>query len=507
MSETRTVEMLPGECWWGGAVNLGHAMPLDAESVCVIDPNGGRENDQFAPLYLSSKGRYLWSERPYCLKAEKGRLVCEGVGEILLGEGYENLRGAYSAACQAFFSFTGELPDRRFFTQPQYNTWIELGTDQTTDHILRYARGILEHGLPAGILMIDEGWQADYGIFEFNKEKIPDPAKLVYELHQMGFGVMLWVTPTVACAGPQFKKLRDQNFLIRDAEGEIALRAWWNGYSAVLDLTNPDAAAWYHRELKRLITCYGVDGFKFDAGDAYFYTDDDQTYRPVLAREQTAVFNEVGSHYALNEFRAAWKFGGKPIVARLHDKYHRWNDFGLNTLIPHTLLQGLLGYAYCCPDMVGGGILDCFNQGQKMDEELFVRWAQANALMGMMQMSISPWRVLDADNAALVVEAMKLHASLGEQFYTMAQETAHTGEPISRHMSYVYPDDGLEKVDAQFMLGETILAAPVLERGAKEKTVYLPKGKWLGWNGQTYEGGQTVTLPVTLRDIPRFTRL
>ena len=87
----------------------------------------------------------------------------------------------------------------------------------------------------------------------------------------------------------------------------------------------------------------------------------------------------------------------------------------------------MLGYAYCCPDMVGGGILDCFNKGQKMDEELFVRWAQANVFMGMMQMSVSPWRVLNEENAARVVKALKLHASLGETFYRLAQNAAQTG--------------------------------------------------------------------------------
>ena len=504
---TQTFPMLPGECWWGGCVNQGHLMPLNEKSRVLMDPFHGRENDQFAPLYVSSKGRYLWSERPYTLRAEKGVMTCEGVGEAVLSEGHGDLKGAYLAACAAHFPFTGTLPDQRFFTQPQYNTWIELGTDQTTDNILRYARGILEHGLPAGILMIDEGWQQDYGIFEFNKTKIPDPARLIYDLHQMGFAVMLWVTPNVACAGPHYYPLRDKGYLLRDKDGKIAIREWWTGFTAVLDLTHPEASRWYHGELRRLMECYGVDGFKFDAGDVYFYQDDDQSHVPMLAREQTAVFNEIGAQYSLNEFRAAWKFGGQPIAARLHDKYHSWDHFGLNTLIPHTLLQGLLGYAYCCPDMVGGGMIGCFDKGQKMDEELFIRWAQANAFMGMMQMSVSPWRVLTEENAALVVGAMKLHASLGEKCYALAQHAAKTGEPITRHMAYAFPGEGLEGVDTQFMLGDDLLAAPVLEQGAKEKAVFLPRGRWQDWKGQVWEGGRAVTLPVTLADIPHFTRL
>lgn len=156
------------------------------------------------------------------------------------------------------------------------------------------------------------------------------------------------------------------------------------------------------------------------------------------------------------------------IVARLHDKYHSWNDFGLNTLIPHTLLQGLLGYAYCCPDMVGGGILDCFNKGQKMDEELFVRWAQANALMGMMQMSVSPWRVLNEENAPEWSMPETARFS-GRHLLPAGAECRQTGEPITRHMAYAFPGQGFESVSTQFMLGDRLLAAPVLEKGATEK--------------------------------------
>ena len=74
-------------------------------------------------------------------------------------------------------------------------------------------------------------------------------------------------------------------------------------------------------------------------------------------------------------------------------------------------------------------------------------------------------------------------------------------------MAYAFPDEGLEGVDTQFMLGDDLLAAPVLEQGAKEKTVFLPRGRWQDWKGQVWEGGRVITLPVTLADIPHFTRV
>ena len=252
---------------------------------------------------------------------------------------------------------------------------------------------------------------------------------------------------------------------------------------------------------------YGVNGFKLDAGDRYFYRDDDATCRPTTAREHTTLFNRIGETYALNEFRSAWNFGGRPIVARLQDKKHNWDTDGLSTLIPNTIVQGLLGYAYCCPDMVGGGEMGSFERGEPIDGELFVRWAQASACMGMMQMSISPWRVLPAEQAKLVSDAIRLHASLAERICALAEHAAKTGEPIVRHMAYVFPDEDFETVNDQFMLGDTLLVCPVLEKGATKRRVRLPAGKWAGWRGECIEGPANLTLDVTLADLPRFERL
>ena len=498
------VEILENEYWWGGVVNDGHKMPLHRGSECIVDMSAGQDQDQFAPLFLSSKGRYIWSERPFVLRSESGQLTCQGPDQIQLCEGFENLRGAYLAACEKHFPFTGKTPPSEFFTMPQYNTWMELGTEQTADNIRRYAKGLCDHGLPPGVLMIDEGWQEEYGIFEFNRNKIPDPATLIGELKEWGFSVMLWVTPFVSSAGPRYKWLADRGYLICDENGEPVIRRWWNGWSAVMDLTNPETVEWYHSQLQSLMDRYGVDGFKFDAGDCHFYRDNDNVHTPMLAREQTATFNALGERYAFNEFRAAWKFGGHGIVARLQDKHHRWQDFGLDVLIPHTVMQGLLGYAYCCPDMVGGGAYGDIKDIKQIDQELFVRWAQASALMGMLQLSVAPWRVLTEKNTNLVLAAADLHNSFGLMFWNLAQDSAQTGEPIVRHMDYVFPGEGFETEQTQFMLGDSILVAPVLERGAESRKVRLPKGSWRDWKGTVYPGGTMVTVSAPLNELPWF---
>lgn len=493
------IRIFDNEAWWGGNVNVGHLFPITKDTCLSFDLNRGLEgSDQFAPLLLSSEGRFLWSEKAFSVRAENGILHVETDGGAELTDGCGNLRGAYLTAMKRHFPFSGKMPDELFFTAPQYNTWIELGTDQTTDNILRYAEGILAGGLKPGVLMIDGGWQEDFGVFEFHARKVPDPKALIDRLHEWGFKVMLWVSPIVSSAGDRFKMLRSKGYLVRVNSWRAAVRDWWSGHSAVLDLTNPEACAWMHGEMRRLMELYGVDGYKFDAGDAYFYRDDDVIFCPMPARDHTTCFNEVGAAYRFNEFRAAYKFGGREIVARLHDKNHSWDHFGLNTLIGHTVMQGLLGYAYGCPDMVGGGQIKGAAGLGTLDEELYLRWVQANSLMGMMQLSIAPWRVLSAEHFEIAKKYIQLHEDYGQHFAALARHAAETGEPPVRCPEYQFPHEGLAQVTDEYMLGDDLLVAPVLEKGARERRVHLPHGTWLSDEGKIYEGGQVITESVPL---------
>ena len=502
------ISFLPGEYWYGIRANDGMSMPLSAQSDYEADIDPNTDCNQCNPLLVSTKGRYIWCDTGFSVTCREGRLsVRSRKAPLIEGDGLENLRQAYGEACRRHFAPAGQMPPEDFFRIPQYNTWIELMYDQNQRDVLAYAQGILDSDLPAGILMIDDGWAEDYGRWEFNRRLFPDPKGMMDHLHALGFKVMLWTCPFISPDSVEFKQLRDRGLLVRDAAGDPAIRPWWNGYSAVLDLSHPEAAAWYREKNDRLMREYGVDGFKFDAGDGSFYRDDDQTYGHVSAAEQTELWAQLGAAYPYNEFRACFKAAGLPLVQRLADKYHQWESNGVKTLIPNELLQGLLGYAYTCPDMIGGGdYLSFLNESTSLDEELFVRYAQCAALMPMMQFSAAPWRVLSEENARLCVEAALLHIRMSDRIISLARHAAETGEPIVRYMEYQFPGQGLEAITDQFMLGEDLLVAPVLQKGARTRTVRLPQGHWRYVDGTAYAGG-TVTVPAPLECLPYFERI
>lgn len=106
-------------------------------------------------------------------------------------------------------------------------------------------------------------------------------------------------------------------------------------------------------------------------------------------------------------------------------------------------------------------------------------------------------------------EAIKLRYSLIPYFYSLLYEASTVGSPIMRPLVYEFQDDPKVRDESfEFMLGSSLLVANVVDKGQKKKQIYLPVGaKWIDLNtNRTYDGGQTITIPVELSSIPMFLR-
>lgn len=509
------LQMLDGEYWWGGLSSVGHETPYDSSAKISHDLWGDNAGNQAQPLLLSNKGRYVWSEEPIKYDFDKGKItVSTRAGKILSGTAGKNLRDVYQYVSREFFPSNGRIPEELLFTHPQYNTWIELMYDQNEKDILKYAQAIIDNGYPPGVLMIDDNWQENYGIWEFSPRRFTDPKGMIKKLHGMGFQVMLWVCPFVSPDSTVFRKLAEDGLLILDPQktqnilwantkNRAAIIRWWNGASACLDLSNPKSREWFKARLDHLVNEYGVDGFKFDAGDAGFYGNDVVSFdSKAIPNDHSAYFAEIGLQYPLNEYRASWKMAGLPLAQRLRDKGHEWGD--LAKLIPDLLSQSVMGYAYTCPDMIGGGEYRSFLNTQKIDEELGVRSAQVHALMPMMQFSVAPWRILSKEKNKICLEMARLHHLMGDKILALAKESSKSGEPIVKPMAMAFPSCGYETIKDQFVLGETIIVAPVIKKGAISRSVVLPEGEWKADDGRIYKGGRIIDVEAPLERLPYF---
>jgi alpha-glucosidase len=514
LSETKP---LPNEKWYGAFTAKAYCnTPLKdltfqpyAMNEVKKDLNRDNRGNQAAPLLVSNKGRYVWSNEPFAFEFKGGTLIIYSDHENVEAKpsAGATLRDAYVAAKDKHFPASGKTPNSLMFKMPQYNTWIELGTDQNQAAIKKYADDVVANNFPTGVFMIDDNFSKYYGNFEFDKAAFPDAKGLIDYLHEKNFRIMLWVTPFVSPDSKEFKELaKMKGLVLQKGSKKPALVKWWNGYSGCIDLTNPQAFNWFRTKLKNLQRDYGVDGFKFDAGDFDFYIKDG-AYYPNEATNTTGpvqaeMLGKLGLEFDFNEFRAAWKNGNQPLAQRLQDKQYSWDD--LKLLVPDMISAGIIGSPFTCPDMIGGGLRLNFENidYSRFDQELMIRSAQTQALMPMMQFSVAPWRVLDTMHLRICREAAWLHANMGNYINDLAQQAAKDGEPIVRHMEYAFPNEGFESSDGQYMIGK-YLVAPVVDKGTK-KEVKLPKGNWRDELGNTYVGGQTIEMNIPLNRLPYF---
>lgn len=507
------VDLLPGERWWGGAVADGKSMPFGDQShrrdlrVNVgfpDDPTDGA--NQAAPLLISNRGRWVWSDGPFAFAVTASELVVTG-GTPTLATAGGTLAEAFRAASAAHFPPTGRAPAEGMFAGPQYNTWMELPYTPTQQGVLDYVRGLLDAGFPPGAVMIDDRWSIAYGDWRFDPLAFPDPAAMVAQLHAWGCPVMLWLVPYISPDGPNFRRLEADGLLLRDPDGATAIRRWWNGFSAILDSSNPDARRWLRGGLDTLVEQYGVDGFKLDGGDFRDYLPGDIGHGTTEIAGHCRAWGEIGLSYPFNEYRSGWQRGGQPLAQRLHDKPGRWDEAGLLSLIPEGIAQGLLGYPFNCADMVGGGALG-LTERSDLDQELFVRYAQVAALFPMLQFSLAPYRVLDPEPLAAVLDVVRLRQRLLPELLSWVDDAARTGEPILRPLAYDFPGDTIaEQIVDQFTLAGAVLVAPVLQKGATSRRIWFPAGRWQAADGAMHEGPAWAEIPVSLADLPWFRRV
>jgi alpha-glucosidase len=121
----------------------------------------------------------------------------------------------------------------------------------------------------------------------------------------------------------------------------------------------------------------------------------------------------------------------------------------------------------------------------------------------MMQFSVAPWRVLDEAHFNAVKKSVEIRAKFTPLILDLARKSSKTGEPIMSNLEYYFPNQGLETITDQFMLGENVLVAPMVQKGNSRKVV-LPKGNWKADDGKTYKGGKTIEIEVPLQRLPYF---
>ena len=157
-ADSRTVvEPLPGEKWWGGILERGWEMPYgNTRKPVDLSWAGGVT----APFFVSSAGRYVWSDKPFVYAFTNDVLYIssktEKVEPVVAGK---SLKEAYLVASAKHFPFNGKTPAELLFTLPQWNNWIEIAIQgMTQKSVDAYTEALAKSGFPCGVYLMDGGW-------------------------------------------------------------------------------------------------------------------------------------------------------------------------------------------------------------------------------------------------------------------------------------------------------------------------------------------------------------
>ncbi|XP_042311260.1 myogenesis-regulating glycosidase [Sceloporus undulatus] len=415
-----------------------------------------------------------------------------------------DITSVHKYVAQSYFKKPLKIPSEKMFRFPIWSTWAMYKKEVDQDKILEFAQMIQKYGFRYSHIEIDDMYMEHYGDFDFDPQKFPCVTEMFEKLKKEGLNVTVWIHPFVHKDSPNFEVGIERQFFLTETMGTLpAMVKWWNGIGAILDFTNPSARDWFQSQLVQLHSKYGISSFKFDAGETCYLPNHFRTFQPL---SDPSIWSR---HYAqmaipfyeLAEVRVGYQSQNISCFVRIIDRDSIWGyELGLKSLIPTVLTLGLLGYPFILPDMIGGNFLPNKTEGAVdiPNKELYIRWLELSAFMPSMQFSIPPW-LYDREVIDIALKFTRLHESLvAPLLLELAGEITDTGDPIIRPIWWISPnDESTHKIDSQFLIGDTLMVAPVLEMGKQERDIYIPAGKWRSYKGELFD-----KTPILLKDYP-----
>ena len=472
----------------------------NGQVIEIWNEDGGTASEQAyknIPFYLTNRGYGVFINHTGKVSLEIGTEVVDKVQISVPGEELEiffiygkNPREIIKRYTD-FLGKPAKVPDWSF------GLW--LSTSFTTNYdeatVNSFLDGMAECEIPVSAFHFDCFWMKEFSWsdFEWDSAVFPDPAGLIKRLHDKGYRVCVWTNPYIAQMSSLFPEAKEKGYLIKRPDGSVWQWDLWQPGMAIVDFTNPDACTWFQSKLQKLIDI-GVDSFKTDFGeriptDVVFSDGSDpvrmHNYYPYLYNK--VVFELLGRKpnketvvFARSATAGCQKF---PI---------HWGGDNESTFesMAGTLRGGLSmalsGFGYWSHDI--GGFEGTPNP------DVFKRWVAFGLLSSHSRLHGSgsyrvPWLI--DDEASVVTQFFtNLKISLMPYILKMSEIVHTQGIPIMRPMMMEFPEDpSCLYLDRQYMLGESILVAPIFNSDGVAD-FYLPTGKWTSLiTGKSVEGG------------------
>ena len=492
-----------GECVYG----LGErftSFVKNGQGVDMWNQDGGTSSEQSyknIPFYLTNHGYGVFVNHPEHVSFEMASEKVERVQFSVPGESLE------------YFIIHGPSPKKildrytaltgRPALPPAWSFGLWLSTSFTTDYdektITSFVDEMAARDIPLHVFHFDCFWMKEFNWcdLQWDSRFFPDPQGMLARLKSRGLRVCVWINPYIAQRSVLFDEAAQKGYLLLKPNRDIWQTDMWQAGMGIVDFTNPDACTWFADKLRALLKM-GVDTFKTDFGeriptDVVYHDGSDplkmHNYYTYLYNKTVfdLLQDERGEGDALVFARSATTGGQQFPVHWGGDSTATFESMAES--LRGGLSLGLSGFGFWSHD-IGG-----FEQTASAD--VYKRWAAFGLLSSHSRLHGSssyrvPWNY-DEEAVSVLSKFTKLKCSLMPYLFRAAIQAHEQGTPMLRAMMLEFPNDpACDYLDLQYMLGDSLLVAPVFSHDGCV-SYYVPEGHWTNLlNGNVIEGPRWV---------------
>ncbi|RTR27570.1 DUF5110 domain-containing protein [Robertmurraya yapensis] len=398
---------------------------------------------------------------------------------------------------------------------------------ETEAEVRELAQNFIEKDIPVDVIHLDIHYMNGYRVFTFDKEKFPNPDQLIADLKEMGIRIVPIVDPGVKkdAEYPIYQEGVLGDHFCKYIEGDIYNGEVWPGVSAFPDFTEEKVRKWWG-EKHAFYTSMGIEGIWNDMNEPAVFNESKTMDLEVMHRNDghPTTHRELHNVYGLLMGQATYEgmkenLQGKRPFLLTRAGYAGVQRYGsvwtgdnrsfwehLQMSLPMVMNLGLSGVPFTGPD-VGGFAHDT-------NAELLTRWMQVGAFTPFFRNHSAigfryqePWQ-FGEKYEAIMKKYIQMRYQWMPQLYSLFYQASEQGLSVMRPLLMEYPDDAKTyNLNDQFMLGDNVIFAPILNPSVTDRAVYLPKGDWVEYTtGTTYEGEQAHLVHAELEDLPIFVR-
>ena len=489
-----------GECVYG----LGERFTpfvKNGQEVDIWNADGGTSSElsyKSIPFYLTNRGYGVLVNNTGKVSYE---IASENVSQVQFSvpgeslEYYVIMGPTPKEVLEKYTALTGRpaLPPAWSF-----GLWLTTSfvTQYNEETVTSFIEGMADRDLSLHVFHFDCFWMKEYHWtnLEWDKSQFPEPQSMLKRLKDKGLKICVWMNPYIAQRSKMFDEGMEKGYLIKKPNGDVYQVDTWQPGMGFVDFTNPEACKWFAGHLRNLLDM-GVDSFKTDFGeriptDCVYFDGSD----PVgMHNYYTLLYNQVVFNVLKEKFGEgnALVFARSATVGGQQFPVHWGGDC---TAKYSSMAESLRGGLSLCMSGFGFWSHDISGFEHTATPDLYKRWSAFGLLSTHSRLhgNVSyrvPW-LFDDEAVDVLRFFVKLKCRLMPYLFNKACEASDKGIPMMRAMVLEYPDDpACLYLDRQYMLGESLLVAPVFSEDGMV-SYYLPEGNWTNLlSGKRIAGG------------------